>query len=99
MAEQFALDEVGIQRGNVDRQKGAVAALAVAMQGAGDQLLASAALAGNQHTGVMSGDEGDALEDGLNGRTAADELLAIGKRRGGAILRSGTALERPANRL
>ena len=52
VAEQFALDEVGIEGGDVDRQERPIAAGAVAMDGAGDQFLAGAAFAGDEHAGI-----------------------------------------------
>ena len=49
MAEQFALDEVVRDRRHVDGDEGPFLALAVIVQRAGDQLLARAGLAVDQH--------------------------------------------------
>src|SRR5262249_37420960 len=45
----------------------------------GHQLLAGAAIAGDEHTGVARGDQGNALEDHLHRRAAADNLLRGGR--------------------
>ena len=45
VAEQLALDEIARDRRHVDRDEGALLALAVVVQGAGDELLAGAGLA------------------------------------------------------
>ena len=52
---------------------------AVAMDGPGDQFLAGAALAGDEDAGVARRHQGDALEDRLHGRAAADDLLGAGR--------------------
>ena len=41
----------------------------------GDQFLAGAAFAGDQHAGIARGHQGDALENRLHGRAGADNLL------------------------
>ena len=69
----------------MDRQEGTIAAGAVAMDGAGDQLLAGAAFAGDEHAGIARGHQSDALEDVLHRRTAADNLFGSG----GIITRLG----------
>ena len=101
VAEQLALDEVGIEGGDVDRQEGPVAAGAVAVNGAGDELLSGSAFSGDEHGGVARRHQGDALERGLHHGAAADELLRVGgvgvRRRGG--VRRRPALQRPVDRL
>ena len=83
----------------MDRQERPVAAGAVAMDGAGDQFLAGAAFAGDEDAGVARRHQGDALEDGLHRRAAADESppvrrpSASGSAAAGSC--SGPALQRP----
>ena len=71
-AEQLALDEPGRQRGAVDLDDQAAVATAVRWIGLGDELLAGAGLAANEHRGVGGRDllhqaqdlpDGDALPD------------------------------------
>ena len=52
VAEQLALDQAGRQGGAVDLDERLVAPRAGRVDGAGDQLLAGAGLAGDQHRGV-----------------------------------------------
>ena len=52
MAEQFALEELGRQRRAVDLDERLVAPERSLMDGAGDELLADAALAANQYGDV-----------------------------------------------
>ena len=66
VAEQLAFDKVGIEGGDVNGQERPVAAPAVAVNGAGDEFLARAALAGNKHRGVARRHQGDALEHHLH---------------------------------
>ena len=49
VAEELALHEVGRNRGAVDRDHRPIGALAGAVDGPGDELLARAALAADQH--------------------------------------------------
>ncbi len=54
-------------------RNGAGGAAAVLVEGAGDQLLARSAGAGDQHRHVLVGDAADGLEDLLHGRAAGDD--------------------------
>jgi len=94
VAKEFALDEIRIERGDVNREEGPLAPRAVAMHGAGDQLLARAALAGDEHARLARRHQRDPLEHHLHGGTGADHLF----RRLDAFLRRLTRrlLKRPA---
>ena len=80
VAEQFALEQRLGDRGAVDRQERLVGAVGVLVDRAGDQFLAGAALAEDQHGHVLGGDAADGLVDLLHGRRAADDR--VGARRG-----------------
>ena len=97
MAEQLALGQRGAERGDVDRHKRPVRAAAVAMDGAGHQFLAGAAVAVEVDAGVGGGDQGDAFEDLLHGRRGADDLAAGGLagRRRRVGLAAGHGPQRP----
>ena len=73
VAEQLALDQLARDRRHVDRDKRAVAALAVIVQRAGDQFLAGAALADDHHRQVGAHQPGDHAIDLLHRRRAADQ--------------------------
>ncbi len=74
VAEHFALEQRLRDAAAIDRRKMAIAALAVVVQAAGDQLLARARLARDQHVGVGRGDvENDPAQVRHRGRTA-DQL-------------------------
>ena len=77
VAEQFALDEVRVQRRDVDGQERLAAPRAVGVDRAGDEFLAGAALAGDEHARVGRGDQRDPLEDGLHRRAAADDRVRV----------------------
>src|SRR5262249_55639907 len=55
VAEQFALDQAGGESGTVHLDKRLVSPLARGVDGAGDQLLAGAGLAGHEYRGVGGG--------------------------------------------
>ena len=80
VAEQLALDQVARDRRHVDGDERAVPALAVVVQGAGDELLAGAGLAGDHHREVGLHQPGERPVDLLHGRRAADQrdVLALG---------------------
>ena len=90
VAEQLALDQLARDRRHVDRDERAVAALAVVVQRAGDQLLAGAALAGDQHGEVGVHQPGDDAVDLLHRRRAADERQLL--------LRASSSADWPAAR-
>jgi hypothetical protein len=48
------------------------------MDGAGDEFLAGAAFAADEHAGIARGHQSDALEDILHRRTSADDLFGFG---------------------
>ncbi len=81
MAEQLAFDEVRIEAADVNGQERPIAARAEAMNGTGDEFLAGAALAGDQHARLARRHQGDALEHRLHRRTAADNFVLRGKPR------------------
>ena len=62
VAEELALDQGRAERGEADRHERAGPSRAVAMDRPGDQLLAGAALAGDQHRHVRRGHQRDLLE-------------------------------------
>ena len=66
MPEQFALQQVLRDRPAVDRNERAPAALAVVVDGPGDQFLAGAAFAGDQHVDLAGGDLLDQVVDLLH---------------------------------
>ena len=74
MAEQFALDQVLGQRAAIDGHKGHVGPGALIVDGAGDQLLAGAGFAEDQHGRIGRGDFGDQLADLGHGGSLPDEL-------------------------
>ena len=83
-------------------RNGLSAPLAVLVDGPGDQLLAGAALAEDQHGDVLRGDPADRLAHLLHGRAAADDrgrrrLARPGSTAGTRISRAG--LERPVDEL
>jgi hypothetical protein len=73
VAEQLALEQVGRHRAAVDGHERLVLARAQVVDGAGDQLLAGAALAGDEHGRVAVGDPVDQLADPADGRALADD--------------------------
>ncbi len=73
MAEQLALDQLARDRRHVDGDERPVAALAVVVQRAGDQLLAGARLADDHHGEVGAHQPRQHPVDFLHGRRAADE--------------------------
>ena len=81
VAEQLALQQRLGDGGAVDRQERPGGPAAVLVDGAGDQLLAGAALAEDQHGDVLRGDPADRLVDLLHRRRAADEHVRPGPAR------------------
>jgi hypothetical protein len=73
VAEQLALEQVGGYRAAVERDERLALARAEIVDRARDQLLAGAALAGDQHRGVAVGDAVDELADGADRRAVADD--------------------------
>ena len=83
VSEELALDQAGAERGQADRQERAVAPAAVAVDRPGDQLLAGAALAGDEDRDVGRRDQGDALEQVLHGRRLPIKRLGFALGRAG----------------
>ncbi len=79
VAEQLALDEVGVEGGHMHRQEGPIAPGTVAMNGAGDEFLARAAFSRDEDAGIARRHQRDALEHGLHRRGPADNLLRTGR--------------------
>jgi hypothetical protein len=102
VAEEFALEQVLRDRRGVDRDEGAlaaeIAARAVAVQRARDQLLAGAALAGDHHRHRALAQAADRAEHVLHRRRLAEHL---GHRRGGAVahLLAQALVHRPPDQL
>ena len=74
MAEQFALDEVLRQGAAIDGDERHVGPRALVVDGAGDQLLAGAGFAEDQHGRIGGSDLGDELPNALHGAVCADQL-------------------------
>ena len=78
VAEELGLAQVARDGGGVDGDEGRVAARAVAVQRARDQLLATARLAVDQHRGVGVREPADGAEDLLHRRGLAENLGSEG---------------------
>jgi len=77
MAEEFTLEQALGQHSTVDRHEGALAALAVLVEKMGDQFLAGAALALDQHGVVGGRHRAQGLDQLLHHRSAADDFAAL----------------------
>src|SRR5208282_3636288 len=77
MAKQLVFEQVGGYRRAVDREKASVFRASLAVDGAGDQLLAGAALADEQDRRAGRRYPADYLEDPLHGRAAAHDLVRL----------------------
>ena len=77
VTEELALDQVLRDRAAVHDHERAVRARAAPVDGARDQLLAGAALAGHQHRRVGVRDLVDQLRDRAHRGTAADDAVAL----------------------
>ena len=87
VTKQLALEKrVGDARA-VDGHERAILPMAVMIERAGDQFLARAALAGDQHGNVLLGDLANELEDRLHLAVAAHDLglAADGRRQGSGV--------------
>ena len=79
-------------------RNGALALRAVLVDGPGHQLLAGAALAGDQHRDVLGGDAADGLVDLLHGRAAADDGFArLGRRPAASAINHGRLAHQPGD--
>src|SRR5579883_889609 len=91
VAEQFAFDQGGNEGAAVDGDEGAAGERSAEVDGAGDQFLAGAAFAGNEHRGAsvfearnhaqhvldLGGGADDAVELGLGVHAVAQELVFL----------------------
>ena len=75
VAEQLALEERLAQGAHVHGDENLAGRGRLAVELAGDELLARPVLAEDQDVGVRRGDLLDGGEDGLHGRAAADEIV------------------------
>src|SRR5262249_57572151 len=90
VAEELALQQALRDGGAVEGQERRLGPGAVLVDGAGDQLLAGAALAGDQHGDVLSRDAADGLVDLAHGGAGADD--GAGPLRGPRALRDDRRL-------
>ena len=81
VAEELALEQMLRDGRAIDGDEPLRAPLAVVVNGAGDELLARAALAGDHHRGVAVRDAADHLEDLLHGDRLADDASPDAPRR------------------
>jgi hypothetical protein len=86
VAEQFAFNQLSRYRGHVDRDERTVSALAVIVQRARNQFLASTALAHDRHREIGSHQPREDAIDLLHCRRAADQWqlifdVLVGRRR------------------
>ena len=77
MAEQQTFQQSLGQRAAIDRQKKFVSAVAMGVQRQRNQLLAGAAVAGNQHGCLGVGDFLDHLQNVANGFALADDIVEV----------------------
>src|SRR5262249_30619743 len=77
MAEKLVFQEVVRDRGAVDRQKAGICSRALQMNGSGNELLAGAALAFQKHSRPCWSNLADHLQNRLESRASADDLLGI----------------------
>ena len=75
MAEEFAFDEVFGDGGAIDFDERGIVARALAVEGAGDEFLAGAALAGDEDGGLCAGDLADQLAEIFHRRADALEFV------------------------
>ena len=76
VAEQFAGQQIGRQRGAVQAHEDVLVPRTIVVDAAGDQFLAHAALAADQHGGIGGGGAADLVGHLPNHRAAADDLAA-----------------------
>jgi hypothetical protein len=93
--EQLGLDQVAGDGGHVDGDERAVAALAVVVQRAGDQLLAGAGLAGDHQRQIGLHQPGENPVDLLHRRRTADQRHAFVVSSGWAASFRGSESARP----
>ncbi len=76
VAEEFAFDEVFGNGGAIELDERGGGALALAIQGAGDQFLAGAAFAGDEDGGLGAGDFADELAQVFHRGALAEQFVA-----------------------
>ena len=101
MAEQLGLDQLARDRGHVERHERRAAARPEIVDRLGDQLLAGARFARDQHGEVVGDHAGDDAIDFLHRRRAADQRgaaaqLLLGQRGGGVAAAGDGAAHRLA---
>ncbi len=72
--KEFTFDEVGIERGHVNRQKRLISSVTMPMQGPRHEFFSGARFAGDEHTGIVRRDQRDPFEYGLHRRAASDDV-------------------------
>jgi hypothetical protein len=77
VAEELALQELAGEGRAVDGHEGLVAAFSREVDRAGDELLAGAALAGDEHRGARGATPADGLEDLAHPGRAADDVVDL----------------------
>jgi len=75
VAEEFGLNEGFAEGGAVDGDEGVVFAVAVVVDGAGDEFFAGAGFAADEDAGVGGGGEFDEAEHLLHGGASADDVV------------------------
>src|SRR2546423_1336932 len=95
VAEELALDELGGDGGAVHLHKGAAGQRRLLVDGAGDELLAGPALAGDEDAALGRRHLGDLPEELLHDRRRADHLVALagGRAQGLDLAADGAPLE------
>ncbi len=96
VAEELSFDHGGSQRAAVDRDKGLGGVGAVGVDGARDQLLAGAGLAGDEDGMAGAGDLGEDAIELLHGGRVADEVAHGGSGAEAVAEDAGLHIERPA---
>ena len=79
VAEEFALQKIFRDGGAIDGDERCLRPVAVLVEGAGDEFLAGAGLAANEHGDGLGGDAADFLAHILHGSAGADERGAGGR--------------------
>ena len=88
VTEQLGLEQVGRERGRVERNERLGGARAVTVQGARDQFLAGAGLAGDQHRHARARQPADGAKHFLHRRRVAEHLRDAARLGGGSARRA-----------
>jgi hypothetical protein len=89
VAEELRVDELRGERPHVEREERAPGVEAAAVEGLGDELLAAAGLAADQHGGAERGEAADLPREAQHRRGSADH--AVQRRLAGEVLGLGRA--------